>query len=170
MENEIPPRTVQLSESKKLRTSIPHGSVFPRDYEHETQLENIKNLLENPDTGSQNPTAKIMMQQIQQKINGYRSQDIQKSLYNESEFVDLHYVLQLLTDAENFCYYCKKPVYILYEIVREPKQWTLERLDNKLGHNRGNVKIACLDCNLRRKTMYHERFAFTKQFNVVKKN
>jgi hypothetical protein len=57
---------------------------------------------------------------------------------------------------------------ILYEHVREPKQWSLERIDNDYGHNKNNVEIACLSCNLRRKTMYHERFIFTKQLNIVK--
>ena len=49
------------------------------------------------------------------------------------------------------------------------KQWTLERIDNGMGHNKDNVEIACLLCNLRRRTMYHERYVFTKQMmNVVK--
>jgi hypothetical protein len=60
-------------------------------------------------------------------------------------------------------------VQILYEYVRESNQWTLERLDNDFGHNKGNVEIACLNCNLRRRTMYHERYLFTKELSIVKK-
>jgi hypothetical protein len=52
--------------------------------------------------------------------------------------------------------------------VREPQQWTLERMDNDFGHNEGNVVIACLSCNLRRRTMHYERYLFTKQLNIVK--
>jgi hypothetical protein len=48
-------------------------------------------------------------------------------------------------------------------------QWTLERIDNDLGHNKNNVEIACLNCNLRRRTMYHERYLFTKELNIIKK-
>jgi hypothetical protein len=66
------------------------------------------------------------------------------------------------------CYYCRKKVKILYEYVREEDQWTLERIDNKRGHNNDNVEIACLSCNLRRRTMYHERYVFTKQMNIIK--
>ena len=73
-------------------------------------------------------------------------------------------------DCKNKCYYCKENVNVLYEIVREPKQWTLERLDNSFGHNHDNVVIACLNCNVRRRTMYHERYVFTKQLNIVKKD
>jgi len=60
-------------------------------------------------------------------------------------------------------------VHILYENVREPLQWTLERIDNDFGHNKNNVEIACLNCNLRRRTMYHERYLFTKELSIVKK-
>ena len=59
-------------------------------------------------------------------------------------------------------------VKILYKLVRESSQWSIERINNEFGHNKDNVTIACLDCNLKRKTMYHERFKFTKQLNIVK--
>jgi len=61
-------------------------------------------------------------------------------------------------------------VSVLYEIVREPMQWTLERINNDFGHNYGNVEIACLNCNLHRRTMYHERYLFTKELNIIKKS
>ena len=57
---------------------------------------------------------------------------------------------------------------LLYRHVRESTQWTLERIDNDHGHNRNNVEIACLGCNLRRRCMYHERFVFTKQLQIRK--
>lgn len=114
------------------------------------------------------PIYKMMIQQIQQKINGYKSQDLDKLLFLNAEFVDLDHTIDLLKKSGLKCYYCKQDVKILYEHVREPKQWSLERIDNDYGHNKNNVEIACLSCNLRRKTMYHERFIFTKQLNIVK--
>ena len=57
---------------------------------------------------------------------------------------------------------------LLYEKLREPRQWTLERLDNNYGHNKGNLEISCLKCNIDRKTMYHERFMFTKELKIIK--
>ena len=66
------------------------------------------------------------------------------------------------------CFYCQKLVYVLYDNVREPRQWTLERIDNKFGHNMDNVVISCLSCNLKRRCIYHERFLFTKQLNIIK--
>lgn len=109
----------------------------------------------------------FLLQQIQQKVYGYKTQDQDKSLYMPTEFIDCDYVIEKLI-ACPLCFYCREPVQLLYEFVREPKQWTLDRIDNTVGHNRGNVEIACLRCNLRRRIMHHERFIFTKQL-VIKK-
>jgi hypothetical protein len=71
-------------------------------------------------------------------------------------------------ETELKCFYCKEYVNIIYEPIREPKQWSLERIDNTYGHNVDNVTIACLSCNIRRRTMYHERYVFTKQLSIIK--
>lgn len=137
----------------------------------------------------------MIKSQILQKIRGYKVQDLEKKLYIEDrfvqgdssilcpcilqpknsegqrphEFVDLSYVLQLLKESKLQCVYCHEPTRILYEHVREPKQWTLERIDNSLGHVVGNVQIACLICNIRRRTMYQERYILTKQMMHITK-
>ena len=77
-------------------------------------------------------------------------------------------VAELLREKQLRCFYCQENVHLMYNAVRDAKQWTLDRMDNSFGHNRGNVEIACLICNLRRRTMYHERYVFTKQMTVVK--
>lgn len=105
---------------------------------------------------------------INKKISGYRYQDIEKHKLDTHKFITLDKIIELMIECENICYYCKNNVKILYEFVRETTQWTLDRIDNNLGHNNDNVMIACLNCNLRRRTMYHERYAFTKQL-VIKK-
>jgi hypothetical protein len=112
----------------------------------------------------------LILQQIAQKIGGYKSQDTHKNLFSESEFITFIQVLELMKKCGNTCFYCKKTVSVLYENVREPMQWTLERIDNDFGHNYGNVEIACLNCNLHRRTMYHERYLFTKELNIIKKS
>lgn len=161
-------KTIFTSENKRERSVSRNWNLTTNDYDHSNQMNRIVELCNINDSRGHN-TNTIMQQQIQTKIKGYKAQDVLKHIYNEAEFVEFADVLKLMFESQNMCYYCKNPTYVLYEIVREPKQWTLERLDNKLGHNRGNVVIACLDCNLRRKTMYHERFAFTKQLNIIKK-
>lgn len=112
----------------------------------------------------------IIQKQVKQKISGYRNQDTIKKLLDLDKLITKEETIQLLYESELVCYYCKERVLIMYDNVREPKQWSLDRIDNDIGHYSGNVVIACLSCNLHRKTMYHERFAFTKQLNIIKKN
>jgi len=78
-------------------------------------------------------------------------------------------VIQKLEEADFKCFYCKHDIMLLYDNVREPKQWTLERLDNKLGHIFDNIVIACLSCNIRRRTMKYERYVLTKEIQKVVK-
>ena len=115
-------------------------------------------------------TAQIcyLKNQIKQKINSYKYQDLKKNKYNPDTFVTLPFVLDLLTKSDLCCFYCKHSVLLWYDFSREPKQWSLERIDNAFGHNCDNVEIACLSCNLKRRCMYHERYRFTKQLIIVK--
>jgi hypothetical protein len=106
---------------------------------------------------------KMLNSQINQKIMSYKYQDIQNKKYNPELFITFNQVIELLHASNLTCYYCQHIVKLLYDVVRDPRQWTLERMDNKLGHNCNNVVISCLTCNLRRRTMYHERYLFTKQ-------
>lgn len=128
-------------------------------------MENLYILQKNDDL---NEVQEEIRRQINYKINSYKGQDVKKGLFLETDFVYYEYVLNLLIEKQLKCFYCRESVLLLYNYVRENKQWTLERIDNKIGHNRGNVEIACLLCNLRRRTMYHERYVFTKQLCVVK--
>ena len=106
--------------------------------------------------------------QIQNKIRGYKSQDQKKKLFCDEKFIDYEFVIKLLQHSEIKCFYCRKDVLLLYENVREPRQWSIERIDNYMGHNKDNVEIACLNCNLRRRTMYFERYITTKQLKIIK--
>jgi len=123
-----------------------------------------------------NRTYKWLTSQIKSKIYGYLGQDIEKREREKNKIVDpentipinLSNILKKLVDSNLDCFYCREKVAILYETVRDPKQWTLERINNKEGHHYGNIEIACLNCNLRRRTMYHERYVFTKQMTIQK--
>ncbi len=109
-----------------------------------------------------------LRRQVCAKISGYKCQDVKKGLYDESKFVRFDDVIALMNSRKMACFYCKKQALLFYEYSRDSAQWTLERIDNKHGHNTDNVDIACLNCNLRRRTMYHERYVFTKQMGTVR--
>ena len=117
----------------------------------------------------EDPRHLLALAQIQQKLRGYRSQDQDKDRYDAVRFVDLADAVRMLEETRLQCFYCRRSTMILYPQVREPRQWTLERIDNAQGHNRGNVEIACLTCNLRRRTMHYERYVMTKKMvRVIK--
>jgi len=138
------------------------------------EIEQLMNIMEslNKDNQCLNKSftkeSRLIQNQISQKISSYRSQDIEKGIFDIAKFIHLEVVIQRIIDCHLKCYYCKESMKMLYEYVREPKQWTVERIDNSRGHNCDNIEIACLNCNLRRRTMYHERYIFTKQVKIVK--
>lgn len=110
----------------------------------------------------------LMKQQIEHKIYGYKQQDIKKQMHDATSFVTFEHTLTLLNDSHLLCVYCDAPVLILYENVREPSQWSLDRINNDLGHNCGNLLIACLSCNLKRRRTNMNAFMFTKQMKLIK--
>jgi hypothetical protein len=112
----------------------------------------------------------LIKTEIDHKISGYKQQDIVKKVFTYDEFITFDYVKQMILDCKLCCHYCKDDMLILYEHVREMKQWSLDRINNLLGHNVGNVVISCLKCNLNRRNLNSEKFLFTKQMTIVRKN
>ena len=162
-------QSVQAAVPKKRSVTVLDSWQFsPADLEPDMQRTYIKQLHSKIVIAKQ--PCKVIQQHIMQKLNGYKAQDVKKEFHDTEKFADMEYVIQMLEESSNLCYYCKESVQVLYENVREPKQWSLDRIYNNQGHNKGNLVIACLKCNLSRKTMYHERYAFTKQLVIVKQN
>lgn len=115
------------------------------------------------------PPSPILVNHIMTKLRGYKYQDQLKGIYQESDFVNYAYVIECLQKCDIRCFYCHCCCMLIYNYVREPRQWTLERIDNNLGHNKNNVQIACLECNLRRRTIHHERYIETKKLVFIRK-
>lgn len=111
-----------------------------------------------------------ILKQIKLKINCYKRQDIQKKIYIESELVNEKDVILKLSECKLECYYCKCKVNILYDKTREASQWTIDRINNDIGHNKNNFHIACLKCNLERRKLNDEKFKFTKQLIIKKQD
>ena len=102
------------------------------------------------------------------KIQGYKYQDINKDIFNADTLITLEDVLEKLISSKLSCCYCSKPVLVFYKNVREPMQWTLDRIDNDLSHTKENTCIACLKCNLQRRCMDAKKFTFTKKLKINK--
>ena len=105
---------------------------------------------------------KIAKQELNNKLSSYRSQDGKNHRLSLSEFITYEELLEKLIISELRCYYCRARLQILYERVRAKNQWTLDRLDNTV--------IACLHCNLQKRCRNEQKFLFTKQMRLIKKN
>lgn len=173
-ENE--PEDNNASLEKKLRVETKTWGLNGEDLEHQKQLDTIQQIYEinnSPDTI--NTPDKLdkkyktkMLAHIKTKIQSYKQQDILKNRLNKDEFVSLYEVLKLLFHCELKCHYCSDNVFILYEIVRETKQWSLDRINNDIGHNTGNLIIACLECNLKRRRTNKDAFFYTKNLVITR--
>ena len=166
LENLTKSKVIITKKEPKKRAITKTWNITEEELHPDAQLMYIRELVDG--TNMDTSPCQIILKHITQKIAGYKSQDIKKGLYEEEKLVDVPYVLKTLENAENICYYCKEPVKVLYENVREPLQWSLDRIDNSIGHNRENVVIACLQCNVGRKTMHQGRYEFTKQLVITK--
>jgi hypothetical protein len=114
--------------------------------------------------------SKTAIQEINKKISSYKQQDKLKKLFDESKFLTFESVINKMIECELKCRYCKIEMNVLYDISREMRQWSVDRVDNDLGHNIDNFHLACLECNLKRRRRTDEKFLFTKQLNIIKKN
>ena len=109
----------------------------------------------------------FIKKELERKINGYKNQDVKKKKL-EKNLITYEQCLEKLVISKLKCYYCKQKCLLTYENVREEKQWTLDRLDNSEGHNKDNVVICCLKCNLKRRTTDDKKFKFSKQMRIIK--
>jgi hypothetical protein len=108
--------------------------------------------------------------EIKKKLNSYKSQDKQKNKFDKEKMITYNQIIKKLYDCQLKCYYCECNVVILFNKKRESIQWTLERLDNNIGHYESNTCISCLKCNLQRRTDNYEYFKNGKQLkiNIIK--
>ena len=158
-----------LKEKKtdKKRVEIEKLNLSKDYFIFEKQFEIINNISNDEEEKSD---SKILIKQIEKKITSYKQQDIDKKVLNNEKIINLKCIIDKLIETEIKCYYCKTEMFILYENVRDLKQWTVDRINNDIGHNVDNFVLACLDCNLKRRCKSADNFLFTKQLNIIKQN
>ena len=162
-------KSINTEKEIKLRVETKTWGLNEEQLIHKQQLDVLKKLLVCSSMKNGKYESKLVSH-IKSKICSYKHQDISKKKLNEEEFVSFDEVIKLLVNCELKCVYCSQDVFILYERVRESKQWSLDRINNDIGHNRGNLVIACLECNLKRRRTNKDAFMFTKNMVIIKEN
>ena len=161
----------EIDKEPKKRIVTKNWSFSDEYFDNTNQLQMITDILNNTiDRENEiKNVSKIMIQEINKKISGYKQQDIIKKKLDVKQFITFDSVIKKMIECQLKCRYCMKSMNILYDISRESKQWSVDRIDNDLGHNVNNFHLACLDCNLKRRRRTDEKFLFTKQLNIIKK-
>jgi hypothetical protein len=112
----------------------------------------------------------LMKKEFLKKLGGYKAQDLKHELVTATaELISYQALLEKLVIAKLQCAYCRQKMLILYVEVRDPIQWTLDRIDNNIGHSAENTVPACLKCNLKRRTISHDKYVLSKKIVHLKK-
>jgi len=152
----------EKEKKKKVETNT--WDLNEDELSFQTQLQVLKDI----HNSSFNKLSCLIVSHIKTKISSYKHQDVLKNIFLESDFVTFVYVVDLLNKCELKCHYCSCEMYLLYEFVREMKQWSLDRIDNDIGHNKNNLVVSCLECNLKRRRTNKDAFFITKNLTITK--
>jgi hypothetical protein len=164
--NDTKIKKINQEKEKKMRVETKTWGLNNNDLNHNKQLTILESLLD--DKEEKNKYTSIFKSHIRNKISSYKQQDILKKKLDEKSFINFEQVVELLNNCQMKCHYCSQDIFILYEIVRELKQWSLDRINNDIGHNYGNLVVACLECNLKRRRTNKDAFMFTKNLVITR--
>jgi hypothetical protein len=154
----------KTDKDKKKKVETNTWDLNEQELSFQTQLEVLKDI----HSTSFNKLSSLIVSHIKTKISSYKHQDNLKNLFLESEFVTFDYTIDLLVTCELKCHYCSCEMYLLYEFVREMKQWSLDRIDNDIGHNKNNLVVSCLECNLKRRRTNKDAFYITQNLTITR--
>jgi RNase P subunit RPR2 len=152
---------------KHQRSRTMKWTIDDTFFTHDKQLEVLRRLIADDTTLDER---KFFIKEINNKLNGYARQDKENGIHAHdlSGIISLNATVELLLVSKLRCAYCRECCELIYKDVMAPRQWTLDRVDNDRGHSGDNVTLACLACNLQRRTMDADRFKFGKQLRIVK--
>lgn len=105
---------------------------------------------------------------VVKKLKSYKNQDFKKGRHDEKTFISYEQILEKLVISKLKCYYCKGIVRLIYTKKLDNNQWSLDRVDNSIGHSNINTVISCLKCNLQKRCRDKDKFKFTKQMRIIK--
>lgn len=146
------------------RKDIKKNEINDELLEHNKQIEIINKLYLDDISND----VKLITKFIKNKLNSYKQQDVKNNIYGEKYFINQDNVVEMLVKSKLRCFYCNNQIFLIYKEIKNKQQWTLDRINNDMGHNNNNVVISCLDCNLKRKNQNINKFLFTKKLNIIK--
>lgn len=172
MDSTIKIVNIKFTAKEKPKKKIPNSRIIANtnkwNYDNITYVDELR-ILTDLKNNIQNDDTIFLNNEIKKKLSGYKNQDTLKKKYNEDKFITLENTLIKLIECGTKCLYCNNKCKIFYKYVKDSNQWSLDRIDNNLGHNSDNIEIACLKCNLRRKTITPDKYILTQTLTSIKK-
>ena len=156
-------RNIDGIKGEKKKTRKITNNINKKVFNKVSQVEYLNKLY----LGENYDGIDFVKKEVERKLSGYKNQDVKKKKLTD-KLISYEECLEKLVISKLKCYYCKTDCLLTYENVREQSQWTLDRIDNSIGHEKDNVVICCLKCNLKRRTTNDEKFKFTKQMRIIK--
>lgn len=93
---------------------------------------------------------KISTSDIENKIVGYIRQDVSAHRgYNEKKYVDVDWVIKQSKFQMHRCSCCNEVMNLRND--GGMLDWTIDRIDNEMGHVKNNCTLMCLHCNITKK-------------------
>jgi len=91
----------------------------------------------------------MYMRRLYNLVSNSKVGDLKAGRYDKENHITSKYLRQLKLDCGEKCSYCECELDWSHQLhIRRPKQVTLQRLNNKLGHIKGNCVYACFECNV----------------------
>ena len=91
----------------------------------------------------------MYMRRLYNLVSNSKVGDLKSGRYDKENHITAKYLRQLKLDCGEKCSYCECKLDWSDQLhIRRPKQVTLQRKDNKLGHIKGNCVYACFECNV----------------------
>jgi len=80
---------------------------------------------------------------VLRKLNGHKQYDEKNGVYDQKKFVTVNWVMKELERLQWHCSECG----VAMEQGKGNHQWSIDRVDNSLGHTISNCRVICLSCN-----------------------
>jgi hypothetical protein len=141
-------------------------NIKEEDISYIQQVSLINQLYMDINTNTKNDITSVIVRELDRKLSGYKQQDIKKEIYDEHFFITYDDIVEMLVVSKLKCHYCRSIMKIIYKVVRDNQQWSLDRIDNDYGHTKENTIICCLKCNLQRRCINKDKFEFTKKIGM----
>lgn len=149
---------------KKITFKSNCKKEYPENY---FNWDHQKTLISNLFFGNDFEYKKDIESKISKKLNSYTNQD-KKQKRSTDNIISYNETIEKLLQSNLKCYYCKSNVLLLYKMIRDKSQWTLERLNNNISHTNDNVVICCLGCNIKRGKKNSKDYLSAKQLQIIK--